>query len=301
MQRLLMMVMSFVMTVLTFVAQISGDARTTALLAQARAALGGESTLAKVRAISAHGTGSRAMGEMQISGELDLALQLPDKMLRTDSMSPMGDATIVTETGINGETLLRHTATIGGGPNMVIRMPPPPAHGSDAETQALRASRAELTRLALAFLLTPPASMPLEYSYGGEAEAEDGKADVLDVKGPSSFVARLFLDKASHRPLMLTYKGVAPRMVVSTQTQHGRAARSREGGPRLRKTPRPPARPRNSWTSTCSSTTTSRSTACGCPITSRDRSTASRPKSGRSRRSRSTRPSSPTRSRRSDI
>jgi hypothetical protein len=36
------------------------------------------------------------------------------------------------------------------------------------------------------------------------------------VKGPGSFVARLFLDQSTHRPLMLAYKGVAPRMTIST-------------------------------------------------------------------------------------
>ena len=41
--------------------------------------------------------------------------------------------------------------------------------------------------MALAFLLTSPASMPLEYSYGGEAESADGKADVLDAKGRRQF------------------------------------------------------------------------------------------------------------------
>ena len=221
MQRLLMMFLSFVMMVLTSIAPILGDGRANELLAQARAALGGESRLASVKALSAHGTVARAVGEMQVSGEMDLALALPDKMLRSDSMSPMGDATIVISTGINGDTLLRHTSTIGGGPNMVIRTPPPPAHGSDAETQALRASRAELVRLSLSLMLASPASMPLEFSYGGEAEAEDGKADVLEVKGPSSFVARLFLDKTTHRPLMLAYKGVPARMVVSSSTTHG--------------------------------------------------------------------------------
>ena len=37
--------------------------------------------------------------------------------------------------------------------------------------------------------------MPLEFTYGGEAEADDGKADVVDAKGPGSFAAQLFLDK----------------------------------------------------------------------------------------------------------
>ncbi|PYR57514.1 MAG: hypothetical protein DMF91_19330 [Acidobacteria bacterium] len=221
MLRFLASVISFLIAFASFVAQISGDASTTELLAKARVALGGESKLAKVQGLAASGALSRAVNESQITGEVTLELQLPDKMLRTDSMSPMGDATIVTETGINGDTLLRHSRTIGGGPNMIIRMPGPPAHGSDAEAQALRNARAELARLSLALLLAPPPSMPLEFAYGGEAEAEDGKADIVDVKGPSSFAARLFLDKTSHRPLMLVYKGVAQGMVMRTQTSEG--------------------------------------------------------------------------------
>jgi hypothetical protein len=221
MPRLLVSLFSFLNTIATFVAQLSGDARTTELLAKARAALGGDSRLAKVQGLSASGTLSRAVNESQVTGEVTLDLQLPDKMLRTDSMSPMGDATIVTETGVNGDTLLRHSRTIGGGPNMIIRVPGPPPRGSDAEAQALRNSRAELARLSLAFLLTAPPSMPLEFAYGGEAEAEDGKADVIDVKGPGSFAARLFLDKTSHRPLMLVYKGVAQGVIMRTQTSDG--------------------------------------------------------------------------------
>jgi hypothetical protein len=59
--------------------------------------------------------------------------------------------------------------------------------------------------------------MPLEFKYAGEAESPDGKADVLDVTGSNSFAAKLFLDKASHRPLMLVYRGASPRVVVQSQ------------------------------------------------------------------------------------
>jgi hypothetical protein len=58
--------------------------------------------------------------------------------------------------------------------------------------------------------------MELEFRYGGEAEAADGKADILQVKGANSFAAQMFLDKTTHRPLMLAYKGVAPQMRVQT-------------------------------------------------------------------------------------
>jgi hypothetical protein len=144
----------------------------------------------------------------------------------------MGDgALIVTEQGVNGDKVLRNSKTLNTAPGMVIRMPPPPAPGSDAEMQLLRNSRAELARLSVALLLTSPASTPLEFTYGGEAESPDGKADVLDVKGPSSFAAKLFLDKATHRPLMLTYRGVAPRLVMQTQRGDGPGAGQRQDVP----------------------------------------------------------------------
>jgi len=216
MQRLIVSLISLGMMAGSLIAGADGDAKTAELLKQARAALGGESNLAKVQGLSAAGTLAREMGDRQVTGELTLDLQLPDKMVRTDSISPMGDATIVLLTGINGDTLLRNSKTLNAGPGMMIRMPPPPAAGSEAETQALRAARAELARFTVAFLLTSPPSMPLEFTDGGEAESPDGKADVVNVKGPGSFAARLFLEKNSHRPLMLSYQGIVPRMVMQT-------------------------------------------------------------------------------------
>ena len=216
MQRLMVSFVSLGMMLGSLLAGAEGDTKAAALLEQARAALGGGSKLSKVQGLSATGTLAREMGDRQVTGELTIDVQLPDKMVRTDSMSPMGDATIVLINGVNGETLIRNSKTLNAGPGLMVRMPAPPAAGSDAETQALRAARADLARFAVAFLLTPPPSMPLEFVHGGEAESPDGKADVVNVKGPGSFAARLFFDKSSHRPLMLSYQGVAPRMVVQT-------------------------------------------------------------------------------------
>jgi len=221
MQRLLISLLSLGITIASFAAHIAGDGRATELLNQARAALGGESKLAHVQGLSCVGTYSREVGDQNLSGELTIDLQLPDKMLRTESMRPVGDATIIIEQGLNGEKLIRHSKTIGGGPNMVIRVPGPPPAGSDAETQALRNSRADMARTALAFLLTSPASLPVEFTYTGEAEAQEGKADVIVAKGAGSFAAQIFLDKGTHRPLMLAYRGVAPRMRVTTQGGDG--------------------------------------------------------------------------------
>jgi len=233
MQRLSIYVFSLALTLGGYAARAAGDTKAAELVAQARAALGGESKLSKVQGLSAAGTYQRDAGERQLSGEITIDLQLPDKMVRTDSMNPMGDATVVMLQGINGDQVLRNSRTIGGGPGMIIRVAPPPA-GSDAEGQALRNARAELARFALAFLLTSPSSMPIEFTYGGEAEAPDSdiaKAHVIEAKGQGSFAARIFLDQKSHRPLMLQYRGVAPRVMIQTrQAPAPDAARGQHAG-----------------------------------------------------------------------
>jgi hypothetical protein len=220
MQRLGIYLFSLALAFGGYAARAAGDTKAAELLAQARAALGGDAKLAKVQGLSVAGTYQREVGDRQLSGELTIDLELPDKMVRTDSMNPIGDATIVMLQGVNGDRVLRNSRTIGGGPGMMIRVAPPAA-GSDAEGQALRNARAELARVSLAMLLSSPKSMPVDFTYGGEAEADEGKADVIDAKGEGSFAARIFLDKKSHRPLMLQYRGAAPRMVVQTRRADG--------------------------------------------------------------------------------
>jgi len=231
MQRFGIYLFSIVLTLGGYAARAAGDTKAAELLAQARAALGGEGRLSKVQGLSCAGTLQRAIGDRQIGGEVTIDLQLPDKFLRSDSVSPMGDgAFVVTEQGVNGDKALRNSKTPNAPPGLVIRMPPPPAPGSDAEAQLLRNSRAELARLTLAMLVSAPASMPLEFTYAGEAESSDGKADVIDVTGPGSFAAKLFLDKSGHRPLMISYRGVAPRMVMQTQRGDAPATAPRQEG-----------------------------------------------------------------------
>ena len=42
---------------------------------------------------------------------------------------------------------------------------------------------------------TSLAAYPLTFTYAGEAESADGKADVIDVKGEGDFAVRLFIDQ----------------------------------------------------------------------------------------------------------
>jgi hypothetical protein len=114
--------------------------------------------------------------------------------------------------------------------------------GDDATRRpaALRRSREDLARVLLGILASPQPSFSVTYAYAGQAEAPDGKADVIDVTGPDNFAARLFVDAESHLPLMLTYVAPEPRTVVRSATREGgppRPANPHGGAPATVRTP----------------------------------------------------------------
>jgi hypothetical protein len=81
------------------------------------------------------------------------------------------------------------------------------ANSADQINQPL-AIQAGFTPLLLVWLLTAPPLLPLECAYAGQAKTQDGgqTADVLDLKGPHNFAARLFIDQRTRQVMMLTYK-----------------------------------------------------------------------------------------------
>jgi len=75
--------------------------------------------------------------------------------------------------------------------------------------------RQDFARLMLGLFAGSSSAYPLIFTYGGKAEAPQGKADVLDVKGPAgpgAFAARLFINADTHLPIMLTWSAPAPPM-----------------------------------------------------------------------------------------
>ena len=195
-------------------------ARAEELLAQAREALGGEAKLKAVQSLTVSGQLRQVVGgddgQDQVQGEIQLDFLLPDKFMRTDTTG-MGDGLVeVTRiAGINGDQAFMdaHSSNSGGG-MVIIRPGPTDPNSLAAQSRALRK---EFARQLLTWLLVVPATLPIEYSYAGEAEVKDAKADAIDVKGPDDFAARLFLDKQTHRPLLLSYRAPQPRMMMRRQ------------------------------------------------------------------------------------
>jgi hypothetical protein len=204
-------------------AKENGDAaRAAELIKQSRAAIGGEVKIASIQSLTLKGNFRRVMQEREISGEREFNFLLPDKFMKSDTIIVHGSsASISTYRTLNGS---QSWSSGGGGPRgnggMMIVMGPGGANPTKEEMekseqeQALR-FRAEYARYLLALLLSPPNGYDIQFTYAGEAVADDGRADVIDATGPENFAARLFLDKETHLPLMLTYRAPKPRMFTT--------------------------------------------------------------------------------------
>jgi len=199
-------------------AAFADDARAQEILKQARQAIGGEEQLQKVQGLQIHGQYRRVFGDRQMGGDRDISILLPNKYLVEDAMNAGGLSTALINTrGLNGDKAWSGNS---GGGGMIFRIAGPrgqQATPEQMEAMQRRIYNAEFSRYLLAMLLTPPPEMAVEYKYAGESEVEDAKADVIDVTGPDNFSVRVFFDKTSHLPLLLSYRGPKPRVVTMTR------------------------------------------------------------------------------------
>ncbi|HEX8772931.1 MAG TPA: hypothetical protein VF735_04950 [Pyrinomonadaceae bacterium] len=195
-------------------------ARAEELIKQSRAAIGGEEKIASIHGLTLKGNFRRIMQERDISGEREFNFLLPDKFMKSDTIIiPGSSASRSIQRTLNGSQSWSSGGP-GGNGGMFIMMGPGGANPTKEEMekseqeQTLR-FRAEYARYLLALLLTSPSGYDIEFNYAGEAVADDGRADVIDATGPENFAARLFLDKETHLPLMITYRAPKPRMITS--------------------------------------------------------------------------------------
>lgn len=198
---------------------LAQDARALETLKQARAAIGGEDLLKSIQALGLKGEYRRFMDEREMTGEREVSMLLPDKYLVEDAFSAGGMSTSMINTrGLNSEHAWMGNS--GGGGGMFIRMGG--AGGQQAspeqiETMLRKQYTREYTRYLLAILLAPPPSFALEFKYAGESDVEEAHAEVIEATGADNFAVRLFFDKQTHLPLLLSYRGPKPRIMTMTR------------------------------------------------------------------------------------
>ena len=200
-------------------AAFADDAKAQEILKQARQAIGGEEQLQKIQGLHINGQYRRVFGERQLGGDREISILLPNKYLVEDAMNSGGLSTAMINTrGLNGDKAWNGSS---GGGGMVFRMAGP--GGAQATPEQMEAGlrriyTAEFSRYLLAIILTPPPSLAVEYKYAGESDVEDAQAVVIDVTTPDKFSVRIFFDKKSHLPLLLSYRGPKPRVMTMTRS-----------------------------------------------------------------------------------
>ena len=207
-----------------------------AILAAARQALGGEKKLTAVKSFTATGRTRQVRGDNLVPIEFEIFVELPDKYLRKDEMPAQESGP--TASGFNGEEFLQD---------------PPPAAPPTASGRRRRGrsescrsrGRAESSCDDRQAGLRPPharhvrdilSAYPLTFAYVGEAEAPQGKADVLDAKGPNNFTLRLFVNQQNASADHGELAGPAPGAGADQEVPACRVGRrlERAGEPRLR-------------------------------------------------------------------
>ena len=148
-----------------------------AILAAARTALGGEKALSAVKTIVVTGRTQQVRGNNLVPIEFEIDVELPDKYVRKDEVPAQesGPSTA----GFNGDALIQ------------------------TKTPAVKQ---DFARLMLALFATSFSGYPLTFSYAGQAEAPQGKADVLEATGAQNATMRLFIAQTTHLPILITWQ-----------------------------------------------------------------------------------------------
>jgi hypothetical protein len=215
--------------------------RAAQVLADARKALGGEK-ISSLKTFVATGQTRRLSGQNLVPVEFEIDVELPDKYVRKDEIPAQESEP--SSNGFSGDGLIQipppaappsSPAGPAGGPP--AGAPPGAAGGQPArpggpamtpqqQQEAARrirvnAIKQDFARLTLGMFATSFDSYPLTFGYAGQAEAPQGKADVVDVKGGGNFAARLFIASDTHLPIMMSWTSpVTPaNLVVVPQGQ----------------------------------------------------------------------------------
>lgn len=233
MRRMFQAVVISVLAVPVLVSGQGADAKR--VLSELRAALGGEEKLGAVKTVAIEGQVTRPGRDgTSNSSHFEMAFELPDKFMKSDVFAVMNGNQLMRRSGFSGaegfEDMDAPPGMMGGGGGgmHVMRMGPgggtpggqaSPEQIAKQRAQSLTINRREFARLALGMFGASYSPLPLEFKHAGQAEAQDGKADVIEVQGPDGFAAKLFVDGKSRLPLMLSWMDREPLRIQMSPGQ----------------------------------------------------------------------------------
>jgi hypothetical protein len=179
------------------------------IVTAAREAMGGVQKIATLKSFITTGRTRQVQGDNLVPIEFEIACEWPDKCYRRDEIPAResGPTTI----GFNADALIQlpvPPAPVAAA--QAAGRPGGPAPNPDAQRAArVATAKQDFARLHLGMFLGTLDNFRVTFAYAGEAEAPQGKADILEVTGPNNFAARLFVFRETHLPIMLTWQAPA--------------------------------------------------------------------------------------------
>jgi hypothetical protein len=189
-------------TGLTIATQTPDAAR---VLADMHAALGGDA-LDKVRAFSADGDEERKILDMTARYKIEWVCALPDRFVHIED-NQSANHRVVETSGFNGDgmVVLRDGAT-----SQNIRRPASPSESAGDYAARLGSSvltaKRQFSRQAIA-LLGITEAYPLDATFESRETIDGREALILKLTHEDGYEAHLYVDAATHLPLMVTWIG----------------------------------------------------------------------------------------------
>ena len=218
------------------------------VLAKAREALGGEKKLAAIKSLTATGETRQVRGDNLVPIVFEINIELPDRYARRDE-TPAVESGYSTA-GFNGDGLIQLPVPASAPPMTMAARPggPPPPTSEQLAAQLaaqpktrVTALKQDFTRLTLGMFAASFPAYPLTFTRIGTAESPQGKADVIEAKGPDNFVARLLISQDTHLPVMLSWSAPAGRASGPTPAGAAPTAGTPPAAPRAGAPSAPPA------------------------------------------------------------
>lgn len=221
-------------------AKFKSDERALALIAQARQAIGGDAAIKNVRSLTITGRSTQNFNfngtAKTEEGDLEINMQLPNQFSKSTRYGK--------ESGADGESFVRKDVNVlivrkdgeninlndedleNGQKKFVIVK-----KGEDGKSDAVIPNETtgkiivdkdvkfsggvahqqnELFRTAFALLLSAPEGVDVSYTYAGDGDVDGNSCDIIQAQLVNSSAIRLYLDKSSHLPLMMSYQGMKP-------------------------------------------------------------------------------------------
>ena len=227
-------------------ARFKSDERALNLIKQAQTAIGGETAIQNVKSLSINGNVVKTFEIEGVSkaeqGKVEINLQLPNQFVKSmklgnpDNLSADKTAELKKEVNVlvmreGGETpVFKLSEADGGNHRVFIRK-------KDADGKVILNDETvntegrkilvdkdvihnriggfhqnELFRTTIALLMTAPQGADVTFRYLGDGDVDGNGCDIVEATTGNSSV-KLFLDKSSHLPRMMSYQGFKPMII----------------------------------------------------------------------------------------